>query len=1471
MAGYATTTRAYTLKLSGDGNWRELLWKTHVVVNRGAHVWGDWLLTLRGGLPASLAANHPERRVLLALSWLSVEGPMTLVPREHRIAAETQSPSDRSNPVLSHFRLILDRLGVRDPEDWIAACEPALTARIRDDACWVDRSPCFLDLQQRFPGLTCEWAADTLFDFLGGADAYFATPENEAAEAAEGKDFVQKAGGWFSRNWGAGEKSDASAIADRLRNLADTDASKVVGQSGPGALVALLRRTGSDVDATVDPKVVFKRLKQMVGWKGRPSKGAMALEKLSSVDRVAAEHWELACKKMLEEADEQSVKSNSSGDKPGWMALWREQMESRLGMPYRIDKDLIWESGVMLDHALRRVSAAHTWIKRAEVERRSFAEDAQKIAGVPESARNWLDAFCEARSTSSGAMDDYLIRRRALDAWDRIVQAWNNLADAASAGDRIAAARAVEAGLDDNEKFGDIQLFESLAVDEARCVWQSPDGSPDPDILKNYSAATVAEHNQRRFKVPAYRHPDPLRHPVFVDFGNSRWGIQYSALKAAQDRTSLTAKLTTAKTDTARKKIQQQLSVAPDLHGVTLDLWTGEVVDATPLCWHGKRLWKDLDLQHFGDGSATVATRADRLGRAVSGQPAGAVSIAEVFSQKDWNGRLQVPRKELDRLADLIYGKHAEPDFARLEQLATDPNLARARKSWEHLNWFLTSSAKLKPQGPWLNYVERGLPEGIEFKSGRSGPYLNYAANKDRKGRARLTLSRLPGLRILSLDLGHRYAAACAVWETLSQPQMEAACKESGHPMPNADQLYIHLRRRSDKLQKSGARKGQAIEETTVYRRIGPDHLPDGSTHPAPWARLDRQFLIKLPGEEKPPRFATCSEFESFNQLRGFVGLAADMADPLQQQPANVNRRIDDVQAESVRIAQLGLRRLGNVARVAHIVTASRKPVSGGRTSEVLGREQRIEYVTDALVLWQELAQSTDYTDEWAREQWARWVKGKFDGPQPVELPDDANRSERKKRMDASRGPLRKVAEALADADAEDNRELHRLWAEQWEARSNNWKEELRRLRRLILPRIGMRPSGNEAERHAEWKEQAKAIRQTGGLSVRRLKTIRDLYQVLKAYRMRPEPSNLRANVPVSGDESLAQFGRRILDQLERLREQRIKQLASRILEAALGVGSECRANHWNGRKRAATPIGGGRFAPCHAVVVENLENYRPEETRLRRENRQRMGWGASDVLKYIVEGCKLYGLYFAEVSPSYTSRQDSRTGAPGIRCEDIPRSDFHAAVDDLPEAENSSRRNRLIRRWKREVARLRSLDCDPSNRDRVLMEAIKLVGRLPGAMPAIRVPCRGGELFVSANPDSPAAKGLQADLNAAANIGLKALLDPDFGAAWWFVLVDAATGLPDPEKVKGCPLWSADGERPLMPAVPVAMETRRKSGRSGKGNRTSVYKWNPFHWTLNGQGENASWEVTGRYWEQVESAVASDLIRRLTIGDVPW
>ena len=268
---------------------------------------------------------------------------------------------------------------------------------------------------------------------------------------------------------------------------------EVVGETGLQVLKRLHEVLAPCDDDIKTAEKAFKSLKHQIGWKGRPSKGAMALKKLSKADIVSRDLWEHTKQKLLAEASDQTARAGGRIEEQPWMTRWRAIMESadRIGLPFRCGRDLIWEHGVMLDHALRRVSSAHSWIKRAEVRRCQFQTDAAKDA--PADAKAWLDKFCEERTIETGGQRDYVIQKRALDGWDKVVRAWEELDDEASQQDRIDAARQVQSEMKDNEKLGDMTLFARLAADEARCVWQSEDGIAGSAILRDYSAAAVAK------------------------------------------------------------------------------------------------------------------------------------------------------------------------------------------------------------------------------------------------------------------------------------------------------------------------------------------------------------------------------------------------------------------------------------------------------------------------------------------------------------------------------------------------------------------------------------------------------------------------------------------------------------------------------------------------------------------------------------------------------------------------------------------------------------------------------------------------------------------------------------------------------------------------------------------------------------------------------------------------------------------
>jgi len=1444
-----TTTRAYTLRLTGatpnDHTWRDHLWNTHAAVNAGARVFGEWLLTMRGGLSHELAEKlvkekppSPEerrhRRVILALSWLSVESHPEAVPDDLIIATGKDPAAQRAGDVLAALRGILCARGLCPTkiEEWVEDCKGSLSAEIREDAVWVNRSQAFDCAASGLggPSLRCElW--DLLGRFFGPKDAHldgaskskasYLAAEGESAEAdgnQEGaKDLVQRAGQWLSSRFGTGAGADFSRM-ERVYSVIAEWARTTGDRSGTGTVAALA--------ATLQQRLA-------VSPQGKPSDALGWIVVISSypghtpnpIHRLLAEHPALDAQGLktletaaLKRAKSCALKIGAKGRRRYADTVLR-QVEDACGFTYRQKKGGARHSefAVMLDHAARRVSAAHTWIKRAEAARRAFEEDAQRMARVPSSAKAWLDEFCRERSDASSALEEYRIRRRAVEGWEQIIAAWSK-ADCKTEQDRIAAARALQ---DDPEidKFGDIQLFEALASDDARYVWEVG-GRPDSRPLEDYVAATDAEAKKRRFKVPAYRHPDPLRHPVFCDFGYSRWRISFAVQGAKQRPRS-------------------------DEHGLTLHLRDGAAIRRADLRWQSKRLWRDLSLDAQDvDSAAIEAPRADRLGRAAAGAAAKEqVSMSAVFQQKEWNGRLQAPREQLDRLADYV------------EEHGWDANAQRMR---DRLHWLITFSPQLQPQGPWIRFagnlnpplkldsrggevIPRPRNERDEWR-GLTYPFWHPDNEKGRQGQAKHLLSRLPGLRILSVDLGHRAAAACAVWETLSKEDFECECaeaKEQGATISVTD-LYAHVRlpERESKhaTTKARAEGRDKFQPTTIYRRIGAYtvEVVDEETgkvktqpHPAPWARVDRQFIIKLQGEDEDARRGTPEEQKEVEKFEEWLGLQAD--------PKRRPQRVDDLISYAVNLARLGLRRHGDRARIAWGLTAMRMQLPGGREAKQdITQEELIAHLQDVLLRWHDLAFSTRWDDSEARTLWDEYIASLPGYAELQRIDEDLSRPEQRKRQDANRDGLRGVAEEMARRD---RMKLHCLWATRWRTDDVEWHRRLRWLRDWVAPR-------------GKWAKQSKGIRRVGGLSLTRIATFKSLYQVQKAFHTRPEPEDLRKNIPTKGDDALREFGQGILDDLEVMRENRVKQLASRIAEAALGIGIERASADGKQPKRPRERIADSHFAPSHAVVIESLTHYRPDELRTRRENRQLMQWSSSKVKKYLVEACELNGLHLREVSPGYTSRQDSRTGAPGVRCEDVTVSEFKESPY-----------------WRREVARAKK-NCagkPGTARERFLCAIEEKLSQLEeGGVKLLRLPREGGEVFVSSDPRSPAARGLNADLNAAANIGLRALLDPDWQGRWWYVPCDPETFKPKDDKVKGSAAVdstvalraSANDEKA---AAPKKRRGRKREHRDG----TYVNLWRDVS-ALPISPKHGPWEPYAAYRAKVEKRVVDRLRLRL-------
>lgn len=1451
-----TTQRAYTLRLRGvdpnDQSWRDALWATHEAVNRGAKVFGEWLLTLRGGLNHKLAdegasGQRKDRRILLALSWLSVEDAHGAPQDESLIVARgTESTDCRSHKlcdtlveILKARKLPIAELGnpqqppEQQPGTWLGDCVPSLSAAIREDAVWVNRSASFDKAAQQCRSLTRDVVWDFLEPFFAQPAAYLKPQRTDTDEVADGaanatdekaKDLVQKAGGWLSKRMGSGSGANFTKMADAYEAINTWAKNTAVHGSGPEMLASLadylksFSPTGKDVNGVLS-------VISGPGYKSATRNHISNLNELASVSRDDLTKLAEVCAK---DAVTSKSKVGGKGPRP-YATLILQQVESACGITYLLPGSSARhrEFSVMLDHAARRVNVAHSWIKNAEAERRQFENDAQRLHSVPLDALAWLQQYCDERTGSSGSREEYRIRRRAIDGWDKILGRWSH-SDCKGAEDRIAAARLLQ---DDPEidKFGDIQLFEALATEHAMCVWNS-DGTINPQPLKDFVAATEAIAKKKRFKVPAYRHPDPLRHPVFTDFGNSRWGIDFSAHRAPAKLSTFIVKLDKLKDDLAKAekqlasatvarrskcqmKVEQlraklegasnDLAKLKDQYRHELKLWNGRTVNSTPLRWSCKRLTSDLALSSVNGTShdnLTAVSRADRLGRASAKvNKAGAVTIAGLFEQDHWNGRLQAPRAQLDAIAHYV------------DDHGWD---AKARKMRDRICWLISFSAELTQYGPWTTYCDDFSDDALSkpFVS-RKGEYaVKHASNDQRKGHAKLILPRLPGLRVLSVDLGHRHAAACAVWEAITRDQLNEACATTGVAPPSTGMMYLHLK----------GTNSRGKPTTTIYRRIGPDSLPDCSPHPAPWARLDRQFLIKLQGEDRPARKASLEEIKAVEDFEQWGGRIRRSADPPRSQA------VDVLMNDAVRTARLALARHGRRARITHRLITDSRSLPGDRQI-VLDEEGRINLLTDMLADWHSLATDSRWNDELARQLWNERIANlthgfEIVGPSLADMDVKQSRPIRRQAEEALRQELSPLAKRLA-GDANLRRQLHEIWESRWATDDEQWRMKLKWLSRWLMPRGGPR---RDASR-----------RNVGGLSLTRISTLTEFRRKVQVgFFTRLKPDGARVEIGT-------QFGQATLHSIQRLKEQRVKQLASRLVEAALGVGIERHSDSGRDLARSRDLNDDPRFAPCHAVVIEDLSHYRPEETRTRRENRATMDWKSAEARKRLADHCRLYGLHLRDVNPQYTSRQDSRTGAPGMRCIDVPLADFLAKPW-----------------WRKQVAQAqkKALDNKGDARERYLLALEAQWANASDAEKAnakpLRIPVGGGEIFVSADKKSPLSAGIQADLNAAANIGLRALMDPDFPGKWWYVPCDPKLRKPLPDKVKGAILDEV-GTLQTTSSEPATTPNRKGGAKKTPAPKEVVHLWrDPAATTILGVAGDETWHETPAYWNITKDRV---------------
>lgn len=224
-----------------------------------------------------------------------------------------------------------------------------------------------------------------------------------------------------------------------------------------------------------------------------------------------------------------------------------------------------------------------------------------------------------------------------------------------------------------------------------------------------------------------------------------------------------------------------------------------------------------------------------------------------------------------------------------------------------------------------------------------------------------------------------------------------------------------------------------------------------------------------------------------------------------------------------------------------------------------------------------------------------------------------------------------------------------------------------------------------------------------------------------------------------------------LLEKIDAMKEQRVNQTAHLILAQALGVrlsthtdDPQKRTDHDHHGEYDPIP---GR-TPVDMIVIENLDRYLASQGRSPSENSRLMKWShraVRDKIKMLAE--EPFGIPVVEVAAAYSSRFCCFNSEAGARCVEKHSLEKHLR-EQLEKRSTDNSSDSLQRElWGVLAAQFKAIELENVRRSER--------GKPPRTL---LVPRAGGPLFLGA----VASQLRQADMNAAANLGFRAIAAPE-------------------------------------------------------------------------------------------------------------
>jgi IS605 OrfB family transposase len=927
-----------------------------------------------------------------------------------------------------------------------------------------------------------------------------------------------------------------------------------------------------------------------------------------------------------------------------------------------------------------------------------------------------------------------------------------------------------------------------------------------PEELNKYFEARSSLSKAIRHKIPMLHHFDPFTSPSILRFGASAMDVKHKDFN--KDNKSVTRKM-------------------------FLCLWNGEKfekeIEAT---WVSDRA---CDLFALGsDPNDPVVPLANRQGRLSAHLSPDADCQVNGLNEKV--PITIIPSKDgLNKLSCYIERHNISLEWDQLINLKV--NCA----------WQVNFQFKVICNGPFIEWL---IEHNYDIEYSGKWNNFHYPQNNTSRGSAiKFNHNRLPpNTTGMGIDIGLNNALAIAIVTTRSTEDIVSICNKAGVDPPKEDDLTIHVPR---------GEEGEYRKQDTVFIRLGPDKLQDGTKYPAPWAEIRKKLTLRLPGErDGDKRLLSIDEMVRIHETEVSLGISDPYGFRLKRSGFGSSNKFSNQEKILSEMGEkLSIDFASNTGPVLDSTTESyqRKPSRFAITAyhdltyvvrnalndlyaitkvfEEL-KNANVAVATNGMRQFWYLSQQDSDIGRMAKKLWETFVmklEGYFE-PKTAQSIDDEGNIDDKTTLNEE-VQRRKTDKTSLIAEPFKFLESSLKKSDLYNDFLTSFKEALLQKEKIIGEAI---ETLRQALFHHKIVKNKAIFFKMGGLSLERLDTLKALeYKLIIPFdKYKHQYSNATGEYQSLENFKIDKLSQKEISKIQRIADARLELQVNYALRASQDDLKGIVSPNYKGVINDPNP-----FNFCQFIVIENLSTLRPSETRTRRNNKIISTLRPSEFRKQLISRCTYYGIKVYEIDPAFTSILDSKYRIPGIRVNEISAKNFMS----LPWIQKQVL-----------AAKERALKNEPLPEEELLIaNHEKLKGLSESELekaPDVFIISKGGKLFVS-----PSSDGLMnADMNAAVNIALKALIDPDFTGAHIRILTDK-NGIPDPKSYKGSAIIKGGKAHKLI------SENGEKAKHQVKTENIYLYR-NPSSAAINSKSR---WMRTWEFYSRMKK----NSIRRIIGG----